>query len=269
MDDTYNILLLENETLILQDESSDTEFQEAVSTSETVAFADRSPDATSNHLEVVNEIQSQDPFGNKQTFKSRDEASITAMSFIYEKMKQEGGTREYGYEIEKDWQGNYVLGNLIKGDNDSVEANQSINGPLQQLGIRSSYQSGGHSHPYLKEVNSPHLSYADIQEIASSDANDGIHSETLLDYPTGQVYQIEIDDSISIPDAFAKKNPTHKESQSIQDWIKGQLCEGNLRVRLLADLDGKPSPASFKFYTDAESNESYPPLQVEDKRIRK
>ncbi len=188
------------------------------------------------------------------------------MRYIYEKMKAEGGNREYGYEIERNWHGGYVLGNLSTGDEGSVDTDRSITGPRQENGWRDVKQSGGHAHPVSEDGFGPHLSPADVINLVMSEPIDGKRCATLLDYETGQVFAVELDASVTIPEESRYILPSTESAHKVRDWLDQQQRAGHLQVRLIDDLDGRPSSPTFTLYTGYVDN-GFPGLELGPDRI--
>lgn len=201
----------------------------------------------------------------RQTYKSNDAAAIAGAEFIFEYGSPD---TEYGFEMEKTlWGlGDWTVGRFALGDEDSVNASDSLDGVRQLVRNRNSIQTRLHSHPPGTNFD-PALSHQDVRMLFKTEAVDGVRTAYLFDHDAGRLYRVEADEQLQPIGLFASK-PSELNSETVfqtRNWLTSQITAKTIRVSEVAIID--PQKAStehniFGFQIDAEDIDDLGTLDI-------
>jgi hypothetical protein len=194
----------------------------------------------------------QSVFNGAATFTGMRPAYRAAFDEIYPRMQNDGGDREYGFELVPGDDGTVALGRLVRGGAHAVQATLSDEPLVRRLLSRAdTVMPLGHSHPQMP-VRTAGFSPPDLSSLTRSRPLGGIHSSGLLDYTTGRMYQVTLDARVQVPAAVSRGitgEGDAADGNAAVQWVGEQIETGKLRVNDLGRASAAPqTPAPTAFY---------------------
>lgn len=206
-------------------------------------------DPTSRTLDAFGQIAAAappDPFEGRMRFPTLREAHVAAMRLVHHRMMREGGTNEFGYEVERRGDA-YVLGRLIRGDARQIDTQTSLWDAWQQRKLRETHQSGGHSHPLNDFGVPPAFSQADLRVLGRSEPINGWRSEALYDFTNGTVHLVRLRADAVLPPEIGIPRPSGAEIARLKGWIENEIAQKRLQVELVDMHRPGRVPTNFDF----------------------